>query len=169
MRAAAQGRGLMKRMNGLVAILSIPALFLPRCLAAQVADPAVPALKGIRSVFVLVEELPQRAFEMGLTSEMIKNEAESKLRREGLSVPSFSYEDPYLYLRISVIGEAFSINLSLRDYVVLKRDRKIACAAATWMNSSTGVHRGDGHVLIEGMQELLDAFLSDLRKVNSKR
>jgi hypothetical protein len=159
----------MERMNGMMAILSISALFIPRCLAAQVADPTVPALKGIRSVFVLVEELPQRAVEMGLTSEMIKNEAESTLRREGLSVPSFSYEDPYLYLRISVSGEAFSIDLSLRDYVVLKRDRKIACAAATWMNSSTGVHRGDGNVLLEGLQELLDLFLNDLRKVNSKK
>lgn len=159
----------MKRISRTIAVLTLSALFSPSCLTARPDDPNVLALKGIKSLFVLVEELPPLAAQLGLTAEMIKNETESKLRRAGLSVSSFSYEDPYLYLRLSVVGEAFSVIVSLRDYVVLNRDRKITCAAATWLNSSTGIHRDDGNVLLEGLNALLDAFLNDLGQANPKK
>ncbi len=156
----------MKRIAGIMAILSAFALFNPRCFSIQAADSNSLALKGITSVFVLVEDLPPGASEMGLTAEMIKNETESQLKRAGLSVPTFSYDDPYLYLKLSVVGEAFSVDVSLRDYVVLKRDRRITCAAAIWQKSITGVHRGDGRLFIEGLQEILDAFLNDFHTAN---
>ena len=159
----------MKRITGMMAIFSVLALFISHCLAVQTADSNLLALKGLKSVFVLVEELPPGAAEMGLTIEMIKNETESRLRQEGLSVPTFSYEDPYLYLSLRIVGDAFSINVSLRDHVVLKRDRKITCAAATWLKSITGVHHGDGSLFIEGLQEVLDAFLNDFHKANPKK
>ena len=159
----------MNRVNGLSAILFVSALIIGPCSAAQAADPNALALKGLKTVFVLVEELPAAAIQMGLTKEMVKNEAESKLRQAGLSVPTFSYEDPYLFLRLSVVGEAFSLEASLRDYVVLKRDRKIACAAAIWMKNLTGVHHGDGSVFLEALREVLDSFLNDLRVANPKK
>lgn len=159
----------MKRITAIMAISSVCALFISLCFAVQTADSNFLALKGIKSVFVLVEDLPPGATKMGLTTEMIKNETESKLKREGLSVPTFSYDDPYLYLRLSVVDEAFSIDVSLRDYVVLKRDRRITCAAATWLKSITGVHRGDGSLFIEGLQKVLDAFLNDFHKANPEK
>jgi hypothetical protein len=159
----------MKRIAGIMVVFSVSVLFISRCFAVQTAHSNFLALKGIKSVFVLVEDLPRGVTEMGLTAEMIKNEAESKLKREGLSVPTFSYGDPYLYLSLRVVGEAFSIEVSLRDYVILKRDRKITCAAATWVENVTGVHHGDGSLFIEGLQEALDAFLTDYHKANPEK
>jgi hypothetical protein len=119
-------------------------------------------------MFVLVEDLPQKAAEIGLTAERIKTETETKLREEGISVPDYSYEDPYLDISVNVVNMAFSVEVSLRESVVLKRDRSINCRAATWLNSVTGVYSDDPNYIVAGLQALLDSFLHDYYRANPK-
>jgi hypothetical protein len=159
----------MKRMSVMFAIISVFPLFISRCFAIQTADSNSFALKGLKSMFVLVEDLPQKATGIGLTTERIKTATELKLRGEGLSVPNYSYEDPYLHISINVVFQAFSVEVSLRENVVLKRDKSTNCRAATWLNSVTGVHSNNPNYIIDGLQVILDSFLRDYYKANPKK
>jgi hypothetical protein len=160
---------MVKRVGGIFAIISEFLLFISFCFAIRTSDSNSFALKGIKAMFVLVEDLPQGATGIGLTIERIKTATELKLRREGISVPNYSYADPYLDISINVVDKAFSVEVSLREKVVLKRDGSITCRAATWSNSVTGVHNGDPSLFIDGLQEVLDAFLNDYYKANPKK
>jgi uncharacterized membrane protein len=66
----------MKRVSVIFAIISVFLLFISLCFAIQTSNSA--ALKGMKAMFVLVEDLPQKAAEMGLTAEKIKTETETK-------------------------------------------------------------------------------------------
>jgi hypothetical protein len=83
-------------------------------------------------------------------------------------VPNFSYEDPYLDISVNVVNKAFSVEVSLRENVVLKRDKSISCRAATWSNSVTGVHSDDPSYIVDGLQALLDSFVHDYYRANPK-
>ena len=160
---------MMKKADNLLTIVPALLLLVSLCFATQISDNASPSLKGLEAVFVLVEDLPRGAVEIGLTTEKLKAVTESKLRQAGLSVPTFSYDDPYLYISIHVVDEAFSVEVSLRESVVVKRRRSMTGRAVTWLNSITGVHRGDGNLFLDGLQEILDAFISDFHKANPKK
>ena len=159
----------MKRMGGIVVVISAVYAFHIALFGIQTSDSNSNALKGIKAIFFLVEDLPQKATELGLTIERIKTATESKLREEGLSVPDYSYADPYLFISIHVVNRAFSVEVSLRENVVLKRAKSITCRAATWSNSVTGVHGGDPNSIIDGLQWVLDSFLNDYDKANPKK
>jgi len=120
-------------------------------------------------MFVRVEDLPQKAVEMGLMAEIIKAETEARLRGEGISVPNYSYEDPYLDISVNVVNMSFSVEASLRESVVLKRDKSINCRAATWLNSVTGVHSNNPNYIVAGLQALLDSFFHDYDQANPKK
>ena len=156
----------MKRVSAILAITSVFPFLISLCFAIQAANSA--ALKGMKAMFVLVEDLPQKAAEMGLTAERIKTETETKLRGEGISVPNFSYEDPYLDISVNVVNMAFSVEVSLRENVVLKRDKSINCRAATWLKSVTGVHSDDPSYIVDGLYVLLDSFVHDYYQANPK-
>jgi hypothetical protein len=159
----------MKRASGLLAIIFIFLLSISLCFAIQTSDSNSFALKGIKAIFVLVQDLPQKAEGMGLTTARIKTATVSKLRGEGISVPDYSETDPYLYININVVSQAFSVEVSLREKVVISRAKSITCRAATWSNSVTGVHGGDPILIIEGLHYVLDAFLNDFHKANPKK
>lgn len=122
-----------------------------------------PILRGLDTLFVVVEDLPSRAAALGLSVDEIKDQTAARLKRAGLSVPSFSYEDAYLYIRVAVVMEAFSVEVSLREAVSLKRTGRKAVRAATWMKSVTGVHREDVRVIKAAVEEIIDGFIADLR------
>lgn len=123
----------------------------------------LPLLRGLDTLFVAVEDLPPRAVELGLSVDEIKDQTAARLKQAGLSVPAFSYEDAYLYIRVPVVMEAFSVEVSLREDVSLKRAGRKAVRAATWMKSVTGVHREDGRVIKAALQEIIDGFIADYR------
>jgi hypothetical protein len=159
----------MKTLGSFSAIISLFLLFLPLCFSGQTPDIRSAPLKGIKNMDVVVEDLTQAAAGIGLTRERIQSVTELKLRREGISVPSaFSFVLPYLYIRINVVGKAFSIDVSLKEDVTLKRDASITCGAATWSRNATGVS-GDSPYIIQGLQEILDEFLNDYYKANPKK
>ena len=158
----------MKRVCVIFAVISAFLLFISLCFASQTSNSNSAALKGLKTMFVLVEDLPQKAADMGLTAERIKTETEAKLRGEGISVPDYSYEDPYLDISVNVVNMAFSVEVSLRESVVLKRDKSINCRAATWLNSVTGVHSDNPNCIVDGLQALLDSFVHDYYQANPK-
>jgi hypothetical protein len=156
----------MRRVIVILAMISECLLFISLCFAGQTSRSNSAALKGLKTIFVLVEDLPQKAAEIGLTAERMKTETETKLREKGISVPNYSYENPYLDISVNVVNMAFSVEVSLRDSVVLKRDKSIHCRAATWLNSVTGVHSNDPNYIVAGLQALLDSFLNDYYQAN---
>lgn len=138
-------------------------------LGGQSARTDFPVLRGFDTLFVVVEDLPRRAIELGLSVDEIKDQMAAHLKQAGLSVPTFSYEDAYLYIRVPVVMEAFSVEVSLREVVALKRSGRKAVRAATWMKSVTGVHRDDGRMIKAALQEIIDGFIAEYRASSTDR
>ena len=114
---------------------------------------------------LIVEDLPPAAAEINLTRERLVTLAESRLRAARL----FSVDArPYLYVRVNVVGVAFSINVGfnkpLFDAIAVRSG-----FARTWRSTATGqvAARGDGgSYIMQGVSEHLDKFLLEYLRVN---
>jgi hypothetical protein len=124
-------------------------------------------LKGIKSITVSIEDLSDDAIKIGLAKERLQTVIELRLRKEGIKIvePLFS---PYLYVNIRVVGRAFHVYLSIREGVILERDKTISCLATTWWHGSTGTHTDNPEFIVSSLSELLDFFLNDYYKANPK-
>lgn len=117
---------------GLAGISSSPA-------AAQDTESSRQSLKGIRTVGVVVEDLPPGAKVLGLTAEVIQTDVELKLRLTGLEVvPSGKISQApgraYLYVRVNLTdeGNAANIEVELKQDVLLARNSEHTPSATTW-------------------------------------
>ena len=126
-------------------------------------------LKGIDTIFVLIETLDEDAREAGVNVERLKTVVELRLRREGIVVAEeLDGTIPYLYVNISVAGKAFHVSLDLNERVDLCRDASIRCRAKTWDTGTTGTPAKPDFV-DACLSELLDEFLNDWYKANPKK
>ena len=115
---------------------------------------------------LLVEDLPDAAADIGLTEERLVLAAESRLRGSRLyTAEGAEGYGAYLYLRVNVVGNAFSIALDYRKNV-----RDLASgdvnAATTWHAGSTGTHGRNVEYIVSGVSRYLDQFLTEYLRVN---
>jgi hypothetical protein len=91
-------------------------------------------LKGISSIFVLVEDLPSGASALGLTRDAIQTDVDLKLLLAGM--PVVTPEDgtklpgePYLWVQVTVTGESQAANIAVavRQDVRLEQRPWIRC------------------------------------------
>ena len=66
-----------------------------------------------RSVFLVVEGLPNEAKEIGLRKDAIEVAVRSRLR--GARIYLSSLDRPYLYVRVNLVGAAFGVDLTFRE------------------------------------------------------
>lgn len=158
----------MRKAGGFFAAISVLPFLAALCFASQPEDIKSIPLKGLKGLWVLVENLPQGAQDIGLTRERIQTVTELKLRREGL-IAKFDYASPYFYVAINVSGLAFNVLVSVEDWVTLERDKTILCRAKTWLTGTTGTHGRDSEYIIGGLERLIDSFLNDYYKANPKK
>ena len=107
--------------------------------SAQDSDSFRQSLKGIRTLGVVVEDLPPGAKVLGLTAEVIQTDVELKLRQTGLEVvPSGKISQApgraYLYVRVNLTdeGKAANIQLEFKQDVLLERNSEHIPSATTW-------------------------------------
>ena len=114
------------------------------------------------SMSLLVESLPKRAAEIGLTKEAIEVGVRSRLRAARLYDEE---ESQYLYITVNVVGPAFSVNVSFNRHVLVTA-RRLRGIGTTWQAGSTGTHGNDPSYIRTAVSELIDSFLDAYLRVN---
>ncbi len=118
-----------------------------------------------RPMYLLVEDLHSDADEIGLTKESLTAAVESRLRSARL------YEGdraaPYLYLNVSVVGQASNISLQYKRWMCHSASG-LCGTATTWDTGGTGTHGDDATFVRSKVSEQVDAFLLKYLRVNEE-
>jgi hypothetical protein len=132
-------------------------------------------LKGIDSVFVVVETLPNGASKLGLSKEIVQTDVEQKLRLAGLRVVTDQEGEnlpgsPYLYVRLIATDppEAAAVEISLNENATLERNSDFAPEVATWEKILVTANPS-GQGVRDKIKDLADEFLNDWLAVNPKK
>ena len=72
---------------------------------------------------------------------------------------------PYLYVKVSVVGSAFSIYLGFKK-MVHDRVSDITNVAATWDTSFTGTHGGSSEYILSLLSQGMDRFILQFFRLN---
>lgn len=128
---------------------------------------------------LVVEGLSADGKEIGLSKETIQNALESRLRaarlyqtpenfsemtrRARLLFPGKGF-DSYLYVRVSVVGRAFNLDLRYNKLVV-DETSGVKNYATTWEKGITGTASGAGFIM-STLASSIDAFFVEFLRVN---
>jgi hypothetical protein len=138
-------------------------------------------LKGLQSVYVVVEPLGQEVEKYGLTEQQIQTDVELRLRQNGIRVLSrqewlSSAMYSFLYVNVNIVGledlplVSYNISLELRQSVFLERDPTKWYVAPTWKTGSTG---SVGFNKIEFIRQFVknhvDTFINDYLAANPNK
>jgi hypothetical protein len=151
---------------------------LPRA-AASDSEIDRASLKGLKGVFVLVEELSPPEEQAGLKTADIQNDSEEKLKAAGIPLLSKAQDIdtpgmPTLYISVSVASSPatdlwpFSIDVNLEQQATLKRNPDtFVPTAITWHVGSIGaVDKSNIRSIRERVNEQVAKFVNAYFKVN---
>ena len=116
-------------------------------------------------VDTVVEELSDDAKRTGLTKEAIIAAAESRLRAARI-YNNKKNSTPYLHITVTVVGDAFSIEVALNKYLFDDETSMLHGVAKTWTKTLIGTHTNDATFILSGLSRLLDLFIADYLRVN---
>ncbi len=121
----------------------------------QLADACLP-------MQLVVEDLSAGAVEVGLQRQDIEVAVRSRLRSARM------YSDhgtSGLYIRVNVVGNAFSIDI---DYRKILHDfySDISSHATTWDIGATGTHGRDSGYILSKVSQYIDTFIDEYLRVN---
>jgi hypothetical protein len=128
---------------------------------------------------VVVENLDNPDAEKdGLTRDQIQTDVELHLRLAGIKVLTMEQRQatpgmPYLYVNLNTVKNretySFSIEITLRQRVNLRRDPNISVAAATWDVRRIGtVGSADLNHVRDDIKDDVDKFINAWLSVNPK-
>ncbi len=137
------------------------------------------SIKGLKGVFLLVEDLNPPEEQAGLKAADIQADAEHKLRAagiplltkdEGIKTPGI----PTLYISVSVASSAttdvwpFSIDVNLEQQATLTRNPEtFVPTAVTWhVGSIGGIGKSDIRSIRDRVDEQIAKFVNAYLKVN---
>ena len=169
----------MKKRGSVAALVLVTVLVITTCVNAEWAKTGKETLKGLDSLYVIIQKLPPDAAKIGLTSIMVRNDVELKLKGAGITVPFalVGKEEPYFNVVIDVSYDTtndfvcYAMHLSLFQPVSLLRDPSLSCPARTWFISSTaGASKKESVKLLrDGINKHVEQFIDDYRAVNPKK
>lgn len=139
-------------------------------------------LKGINGVFVMIEDLPPVAKELGITKESLKTEVELKLRLAGIRV--YSKEEalenlsPTLYVNFNTVENIiggikfypFSISVEIVEPAQIRRNA-YTTTVITWRKGAVGGSKEENLIMQmrKALKIVTDPFLNDYLAVNPKK
>lgn len=136
------------------------------------------SLKGIKAIYVGVDPLSLEVRKLGLTDEALKKTIEDRLRgraiqvleRQDSKVPIYLFLDVTLNQPQGAPFWVYTMTLSLKQMVSLRRDSSVQIPAPTWALSRNGVagERVFAGVLTKAASDLTDRFTAAFRAVNPK-
>lgn len=133
-------------------------------------------LNECRSVRAIVEPLNEDvdANEIGLTTEMLTDMVESRLRASRLYTDEIFYDAddikrvvPGLYLRVHILNPAFAINVDFVRYLQIVSTGNVM-AGATWDSGTVGTHGQDANYVIEAARKYVDIFILQYLRANEE-
>jgi hypothetical protein len=136
-------------------------------------------LAGLQGVEVAVEVFEPEDIKYGFNRQQYQTDVELRLRQYGIKVlsneESLKMAQPYLYINVNpLISEkggiaAVSIEISLRDIVVLVRNPTIMTSATTWKRNVTSIVGFNRFNEIRNkVRDLVDIFINDYLAANPK-
>ena len=140
-------------------------LAVPASAAEKVTDRDRFALwNGCQPVRLLVEDLPERAKAIGLSTSRIETAVRSRLR--GARMYSDERLWPYLYVNVNVVGAAFGYKLELNKWVKDEASGE-EDMAETWGRGGVGTHGKNPSYVLSAIGELTDLFIDEYLRVNA--
>jgi hypothetical protein len=150
---------------------------------AKYADKQSDTLRGVQSIYVLVEKLNPAIEQLGLTREALRTDTELQLRQYGLKVLDSEEwvktpDAPDLYINVNVMPLtedpipflAVSIEIRVDQQAWLVRDPTLRCSAATWHTSAAWrVPRARLIAVREVVKDQVSKFINDYLAVNPKQ
>ena len=135
-------------------------------------------LKGVKGIYVLIEDLPKDIEEKGLTLGQIQTDVELKLRMAGIKILSreeslASKDQPYLYVKLytkkSVSSFCLNISIEFSQKVILQRTSESA-DATTWSTESVGSFGEENIMQIrDAIKDGVDIFINAYLSINPKK
>jgi hypothetical protein len=158
-----------------VVLVAVAGFLGPRLTLAQEEADRL-SLRGLKSVYVIVEDLPGELQEKGPFKARIQAVMEEKVKQAGLVLLSREAwrntpGTPLLYANVNLSKaktkdgvRACSISLCLAQRVNLEREPALRNLARTWQSGIVGlVGEADLEVVVNQVGTLVDYFLSEVR------
>ena len=169
-------------MKRIILLLGIVLLVAPLTVKAQVSDAAKKSLRGLKGVYVLVEELTDEVQRQELDNNQLQTDAELRLRKAGIRVATKteaiqSDDIGILYINVGMMQLhsglcVVSESVDLQQSVRLIRDNSIIVNSATTyrIRASFGTvactkFREDARTSIN---DKVDVFINDYLAMNGK-
>jgi hypothetical protein len=135
------------------------------------------SLKGLNGVAVLVEDMDSDEGRAGLNQEVIRTDAELKLRLAGITVLPIAGLAPYLYISVNAIGGptawCYATKVELVQTVKLSRDMGISIPGVTTWSAPDAVGLTPPSQLVERVRsvikDMVDRFINAYLSVNPKK
>ena len=134
------------------------------------------SLTGLAVMSVVVEDLGPLVAKLGLTTDALQRDVESRLKKAGLSITVDA--DAYLYVHVTVADPGgslplpFIVDVSLMQEVTLPRGIKTRTPlqCPTWSLNRLGLASADRVRALVGdrVNEFVDQFVVAYRSVNPK-
>lgn len=119
---------------------------------------------GCEPIDLIVENLPQDAHNIGLQRDKIIYNVRSRLRAAQLYN---SESGPHLYVNVTVVGNAYSISLSLRKLLMDLNSYEIGYSE-TWYRGILGTHGKNAGYILSGVSQKTDEFIDEYYRVNAE-
>ena len=160
--------------------LALAVALLPSALPAQSTAGSVHiALRGVTSVMVVADSLPEGAIKAGLFASQIQTDVELRLREAGLTIlpPTSAPGSPVLYVQAALTpGDAglvaYSAHLTFGEAVRLVRVPTVLTFGTTWEGPRVLGHASAEHVaeqVRKAVNDQVSAFLNAWLAVNPRK
>ncbi len=167
-----------KQFSLIMALALSISLFGGMATTIRAGDTEIPLLRGLKEVFVEVEDLDFKLEREGLTTDHLRTDAVNKLKMAGIKVQSEKESmttpgSPHLHIMVKVLGTATGnyaahIRVELREAVSLVRHPGMEVFTSTWTTGKFGVTHSLSDVRRQE-QELIDKFVNEYLAANPKQ
>lgn len=137
------------------------------------------SLRGIKGVYVLIEKLSPDTESDRLSTSQLQTDVEQRFREARIKVQTKEAYlktpgTPYFYVQVNTMKNgpiyAYSINIELKQWVLLSRNTKIQVLSPTWSHSMIGTVGVENlSMLREGVRKEVDQFINAYLSVNPKK
>ena len=160
----------------LIGIFTIVALCYSGAAAAADSPDERASLTGLKAISIVVEELSPAAAPSGLTTKMLQDDVERRVKAAGITVTPDS--DAYLYVHVTIADAGpsvplpFFVSVALMQEITLPRGIKTRTPlqVPTWSLDRLGLaSTGALRVNVVGrVDEFVDQFIKAYQSVNPK-
>ena len=170
----------MKNRMSMIGFVGMFIVFLTtETIAKDLTSDRRETLKGIKSMTIVIEGIKQPdATAKELTKEIIEKDVAEKLQETGIKVvplTDLTSDLPWIYVNIHLMEHkelpafyTFNLGVEVRQFVILKRIRRLSFNATTWDRRLVGMIKSSEAVstVRRSLNEAMDSFIDDYHTVN---